>query len=844
MRSPLYQLIQKSEACFDFVQDHGYDGIILLNSITNEIWANARLADVLGYKEDIPPAILNRINKTHLEKKHQDIDILSKSGRSIAFKVSTFQQDTFQILGLQQKTKNIDQIDQRILAIRSLLTSAKLAFWEWNIQTGEVYLSPFWAQELGYRMEELQPFSVSTWSELAHPDDAKKCERLLQEHFDGHSLIYESEARMRHRNGRLIWVYDQGKVVSWKDDQPEWMIGFHQQISERKNQEEVLKTFIRQFPAAVAMTNKSLDILSYTQEWLEEFHAGQELSVSKIAESIPHIPAITEGIERIINNEIPIFEEIIREENSFQDNWREWKITPWYDQQHIGGVIIQVSNLNKLKKLELEKLQYFQYMAMICANLPVAMIACDTRGRLTLYNDTAREWFHLNESAEIGEPQFIDHIQLNELSGDQIFTDHPLRKLLRNEEVKNRQFTIQNDQYKRTLKADGIQLFNELGEIIGVAMTLYDMSDSIATENQLRLSEQTFKNSFKKAPIGMALVDLDGSWMRVNSKICKILGYSKEELLKTNFQQITHPDDLDSDLYLLNEVKLGKRKSYELEKRYIHKTGKIVSVILSVSVVRDPQKNPLFYISQLTDISSLKASSEALKNALEITQKQNDRLHNFAHIVSHNLRSHTGNISMLLDLLLSQYDQLRQEEIPQMLLTASKQLNETISHLNEVATLHDTNEDELESLGLSSVIEKELHNINAYIKETKIKIENKVAPDVKVLVIPAYLESIIFNFVTNAIKYRSLDRAPKLSFRSKYINSFVMLEIQDNGLGIDLEKHGHKLFGMYKTFHKHKEARGIGLFITKNQIEAMGGKIEVESTPNIGTTFKIFLKHA
>ena len=78
----------------------------------------------------------------------------------------------------------------------------------------------------------------------------------------------------------------------------------------------------------------------------------------------------------------------------------------------------------------------------------------------------------------------------------------------------------------------------------------------------------------------------------------------------------------------------------------------------------------------------------------------------------------------------------------------------------------------------------------------------------------------------------------------KYIDSFVMLEIQDNGLGIDLEKYGHKLFGMYKTFHRHKEARGIGLFITKNQIEAMDGKIEVESTPNIGTTFKIFLKHA
>jgi len=70
-----------------------------------------------------------------------------------------------------------------------------------------------------------------------------------------------------------------------------------------------------------------------------------------------------------------------------------------------------------------------------------------------------------------------------------------------------------------------------------------------------------------------------------------------------------------------------------------------------------------------------------------------------------------------------------------------------------------------------------------------------------------------------------------------------VLEIKDNGLGIDLEKHGRKLFGMYKTFHKNKNSRGIGLFITKNQIESMGGNIEVESKTNIGTTFKIFFSN-
>jgi len=105
-----------------------------------------------------------------------------------------------------------------------------------------------------------------------------------------------------------------------------------------------------------------------------------------------------------------------------------------------------------------------------------------------------------------------------------------------------------------------------------------------------------------------------------------------------------------------------------------------------------------------------------------------------------------------------------------------------------------------------------------------------------------YLESILLNLVSNAIRYSNPDRKPVISITWSEENNIKTLQISDNGIGIDLEKYGDKIFGMYKTFSNNIDSRGIGLFITKNQIDAMGGNISVESEPNVGTTFKIYIK--
>ena len=126
-------------------------------------------------------------------------------------------------------------------------------------------------------------------------------------------------------------------------------------------------------------------------------------------------------------------------------------------------------------------------------------------------------------------------------------------------------------------------------------------------------------------------------------------------------------------------------------------------------------------------------------------------------------------------------------------------------------------------------------------KSKKVTLINEVPDSASVRAIPSYMESIIMNFITNSIKYKHPDRDPIIKITSTKNNGYIVISIKDNGIGIDLKKYGDKLFGMYKTFHKNPDAKGIGLYITKNQVEAMNGKIITCSEVDKGTTFNIYL---
>ena len=185
-----------------------------------------------------------------------------------------------------------------------------------------------------------------------------------------------------------------------------------------------------------------------------------------------------------------------------------------------------------------------------------------------------------------------------------------------------------------------------------------------------------------------------------------------------------------------------------------------------------------------------------------------------------------------------------ENEFIQLLDGASKNLKETIGHLNEVVLMNTTISENLTIINLQKALRTSINSINALAKIANVTIYNEVDPNLEILGISAYVDSILLNFLSNAVKYKSNKRSAFIKLYTEIENDFVILNIEDNGLGIDLKKHNGKLFGMYKTFHGNSDARGIGLFITKNQIEAISGKIKVTSDLDKGTTFKLYFKHA
>ncbi|TGM72715.1 PAS domain S-box protein [Leptospira mtsangambouensis] len=502
-------------------------------------------------------------------------------------------------------------------------------------------------------------------------------------------------------------------------------------------------------------------------------------------------------------------------------------------------------------------------------------------------------------------------------------------------------------------------------------------------EKALRVSEDAFRENFDNAAIGMALLDETGRWLKVNKRVCDILGYSELEFMNLTFQDITHPEDLNADLKYLEELIADKRKFYQMEKRYFQKSGNIVYAILAVSMVKNEEGKVLYFISQIiditeqklvekelklalaknqaildsstlvaiistdtkgtitefnhgaekmlgytseeligkftpkifhieseieerakqlskeynrtfdgfeiltynakigkpntlewthkrkdgstftvllsitavkqnerisgylgvaVDISELKKAEAEIQSLLDITNEQNHRLKNFTSIVSHNLRSHSFGISGMMEILQNSFPDYFQNEMMQLLFGATENLKRTIEDLTAVIKVNLAQEN-YEFVDIGIMVQKNIESLALQILESKLKIEINFPNQLLVRGIPAYLDSIVLNLITNAIKYKSNDRNSYLKISSFIKEKMIAIQFEDNGQGIDLKRHGDKLFGMYKTFHENKEARGVGLFISKNQIETMGGKIEVESTVGLGTKFTVFLPY-
>lgn len=249
------------------------------------------------------------------------------------------------------------------------------------------------------------------------------------------------------------------------------------------------------------------------------------------------------------------------------------------------------------------------------------------------------------------------------------------------------------------------------------------------------------------------------------------------------------------------------------------------------------------FSNMLVNVKKRIQKESKLHSLLQISGDQNDRLKNFAHILSYNVRSHASNISMILDLIYNEYPELAELDLIELLSNSADNLSGTISQLNEVVQINTSAKGQLEVLNLNEILEKSIDNVSPAAAKREVRIINMIMDRFEVYGIGSYLQNIFNSLLLNSIKYASDERNSFVKLYCLVQGKYVVLCVEDNGVGIDLDKQEFDIFGISTSFKNINGDGSTGLFITKNQVEAIGGRIEVESTIDKGSTFKIFLRY-
>ncbi|GAA5040981.1 hypothetical protein GCM10011506_41950 [Marivirga lumbricoides] len=304
---------------------------------------------------------------------------------------------------------------------------------------------------------------------------------------------------------------------------------------------------------------------------------------------------------------------------------------------------------------------------------------------------------------------------------------------------------------------------------------------------------------------------------------------SSEEIMAQNEEISTQNDEIQlRNIRLMQKQQLIREKNEALEKQNLE--------LREAKLTIEKQQNLLeLRIKELNN--EVSKQNEELKGTNQEMIAQNSKLEQFAYIISHNLRAPIARLLGLGSLMDSSEGEEDKQRIIKMMQIASKELNQVISDISEVLLIQKASTNRIERISLDAIIKKLRDILRNEIEVTNTQLTTDFTDFPVLYSIPVYFESIFYNLISNAIKYRQPDKAPLIHISSTVEGEFVLITVSDNGMGINLERDRDKLFGLYKRFHFHVEGKGLGLYLVKTQVEALDAQIEVISKPDEGCKF-------
>ncbi len=386
------------------------------------------------------------------------------------------------------------------------------------------------------------------------------------------------------------------------------------------------------------------------------------------------------------------------------------------------------------------------------------------------------------------------------------------------------------------------------GAVTSACTVARDISERKRAQEELRESEERFRESFDCAATGMALVSPEGRFLDVNPSLCRIVGYTEEELLAITFQDITHPEDLGGDLDHLRRVLASELRSYQLEKRYIHKEGRVVWAMLSVSLVRDANGHPLHFVSIVEDITARKLVEEQLRYARDEAMVATKAKGEFLANMSHEIRTPMNGVLGMSELALNTNLDRQQREYVAAIRSSAEGLLGVINDILDFSKV-DAGKLDLDRspFALRACLDDALSTMavraNAKGLELCARVSSRV-PDV-VIGDPHRIRQVLLNLVGNAIKFTASGEVNVMvdlaDDGDEFSSCRLQFSVSDTGIGVPEDRRG-MIFEAFRqadgSTTRTYGGTGLGLTISARLVQLMGGRIWIEPNTPRGSIFR------
>ncbi len=584
-------------------------------------------------------------------KKGHYIDVLFE-GYVGYHRDGTFRQTYFVFKDISQHVKDREKLASQKERLANIIEGIDAGTWEWNVQTGETIFNERWAKFIGYTLEELSPTTIDTWMKHAHPDDLEKCKKELDKHFRGETDLYECEHRMKHKDGSWIWLLDRGKVVSWTEDgKPLWMFGTHQNITKRKQaegeraeSERKYRQLFENAPIGISQTDlqgqpimqndtmahwlgfeSSEEMMKFYYDYGERFYVDPQRRqefLQKIKDQ-GYVKNFEYKMKRKDGSHIWL--SLTANKLDYQDNTgvviegfaiditdrkeAEFKLQKKYDELKTTEEELRASNeelqeVNQKLKEQKGELEIYKRMVESSEDL---MAVLDADYNYISVNNAYLKYFQLNNEEVIGHT-------VKEVLGKNNFEEKVKPNL-------DKCFKGETVNFETVIQFPGKEMVN-LGayyyplkrheKVDGVVAVIRDITQRKRAEEALKKSEQQFRQLFKQAAIGIFIADINNNILDANEKALSLLGYSKEEMINMNAQNIIHPDDLKNLSLKENIRKMLSGEVLQIERRYCRKDGDYINVLINMGEI-DTEENKNLYMVMFQDITERKQAEKELQ---------------------------------------------------------------------------------------------------------------------------------------------------------------------------------------------------------------------------------------